>query len=143
MFHRVREDLKHDGIFAEHETIQLDDRSIAWVVGQLERGSLLSTDTDVVGDAFEVFSESKFIGEKGEFFTPRNVVRVAVKIADPEPDQTVCDPACGSGGFLIYAMNHVWSAMKTHPKWKGSPNIENERRRLAARSFLELTKRRT
>src|SRR5260364_220469 len=57
---------------------------------------------DVIGDAFEVFAESKLVGEKGEFFTPREVVKMAVRVVDPKPRQTVCDPACGSGGFLIY-----------------------------------------
>ena len=140
LFDRVREQLKHDGIFTAHEEILLDDRSIAWVVGQLERGSLLSTESDVVGDAFEVFSESKFIGEKGEFFTPRNVVQIAIKIANPRPQQTICDPACGSGGFLIYAMKHVWDVMERSPQWRGSSEIKEHKRRMAASSFFGIDK---
>ena len=54
LFERVKQDLQSDGVFLESDTVTLDARSTAWVVGQLERGSLLSTDTDVVGDAFEV-----------------------------------------------------------------------------------------
>ena len=140
LFKRVREELKHDGIFRSHDDIELDDRSIAWVVGQLERGSLLSTDSDVVGDAFEVFSESKFVGEKGEFFTPRGVVRLAVKLANPKPGDEVCDPACGSGGFLIYSMKHVWTAMEHDPKWRGAPNMMENKRRIAAQSFFGIDK---
>lgn len=142
LFKSVRAELKHDEIFREHDDIELDERSVAWVVGQLERGSFLDTDSDVVGDAFEVFSESKFIGEKGEFFTPRGVVRIAVKIADPQPDDTVCDPACGSGGFLIHAMKHVWAVMEQSPKWRGSrPELMREaQRHVAARSFYGLDK---
>ena len=140
LFERVREELKHDGIFRSHDRIELDNKSIAWVVGQLERGSLLMTDSDVVGDAFEVFSESKFIGEKGEFFTPRGVVRVAVKLANPMPGDKVCDPACGSGGFLLHAMKHVWNLMERDPRWKGSPQLVDERRNLAARSFFGIDK---
>ncbi len=140
LFCRVRNELKHDGIFSEHETITLDDRSIAWVVGQLERGSLLETDSDVVGDAFEVFSESKFIGEKGEFFTPRGVVRIAVKLANPAPRDTVCDPACGSGGFLIHAMKHVWERMADDPEWCGAANLTDHQKQMAARSFFGIDK---
>ena len=140
LFKRVRDELKHDGIFRTHDTIELDDRSVAWVVGQLERGSLLTTDSDVVGDAFEVFSESKFIGEKGEFFTPRGVVRVAVKLANPMPGDKVCDPACGSGGFLIHAMKYVWDAMEKNPKWRGSPSIREQQRNMAAHSFFGIDK---
>lgn len=140
LFDRVREELRHDGIFTAHETLSLDDRSIAWVVGQLERGSFLETDSDVVGDAFEVFSESKFIGEKGEFFTPRGVVRIAVKIADPAPRYTVCDPACGSGGFLIHAMKHVWEQMEKAPEWRGAQDIKERQKQMAARSFFGIDK---
>ena len=140
LFQSVREELKHDGIFGSHDTIALDNRSIAWVVGQLERGSLLSTDSDVVGDAFEVFSESKFIGEKGEFFTPRGVVRIAVKLSAPKPGETVCDPACGSGGFLIHAMKHIWDVMEKSPKWRGSPNMNKHQREMAFRSFFGIDK---
>lgn len=140
LFGQVRKDLEDDGIFRSNDTIELDDRSLAWVVGQLERGSLLSTDSDVVGDAFEVFSESKFIGEKGEFFTPRGVVRIAVKLTDPTPGDKICDPACGSGGFLIHAMKHVWSAMELDPKWRNAPNMADEKRSMATRSIYGIDK---
>ena len=140
LFGDVRDELKDDGVFSAHDTITLDDRSLAWVVGQLERGSLLNTDSDVVGDAFEVFSESKFAGEKGEFFTPRGVVRIAVKLADPAPRDRVCDPACGSGGFLIHAMKHVWAKMADDPKWRRAPDMKDQRRQMAARSFFGIDK---
>ena len=140
LFERVRGKLHPDGIFGEHESITLDDRSLAWVVGQLERGSLQETDSDVMGDAFEVFSESRFIGEKGEFFTPRGVVRIAVALVDPRPRETVCDPACGSGGFLIYAMKHMWAAMEKAPEWRGSANLHDQKKAMASQSFFGIDK---
>ena len=140
LFGRVKLELQHDGVFSDHEEIELDDRSVAWVVGQLERGSLLTTESDVVGDAFEVFSESKFIGEKGEFFTPRNVVKVAVKLSDPHPDETICDPACGSGGFLLHAMKHVWGKMENDPRWRHSKDLKDQQRGMAMRSFFGIDK---
>ena len=70
LFNDLKEQLVEDGIFEESDTIVLDSRSVAWVVGQLERYSLSKTDKDVVGEAFEVFAEAKLVGEKGEFFTP-------------------------------------------------------------------------
>ena len=140
LFNRVREELKQDGVFSEHEVVTLDSRSVAWVVGQLERGSLMGTDTDVVGDAFEVFASPRMAGEKGEFFTPRGVIQVAVKIANPQPNDTICDPACGSGGFLIHAMKHIWNAMGSHPRWKGSSQLDSARREMAARSFFGIDK---
>lgn len=140
LFLRVRDELQQDGIFSPHEELAMDPRSVAWVVGQLHNGSLLTTDTDVVGDAFEVFSESRFIGEKGEFFTPRGVVKVAVKIADPKPDQTICDPACGSGGFLIHAMKWVWSAMARSPRWRNAPDVRSRQREMSMRTVFGIDK---
>lgn len=140
LFSGVRDELAHDGIFSAHENIELDDRSLCWVVGQLERGSLLQTDTDFVGDAFEVFSEPRLIGEKGEFFTPRGVVHVAVNLAAPRPGETVVDPACGSGGFLISAMKHIWTAMENDPKWRGTADIKKKQKEMAARCFFGIDK---
>lgn len=140
LFRVVCDELKQDRIFKDNEEIELDDKSVAWVVGQLERGCLLETESDVVGDAFEVFSESKFIGEKGEFFTPRNVVNVVVKLADPQPGMLVCDPACGSGGFLIASMNRIWSHMDSDPKWRGSKDIRTRKKEEAARSLFGIDK---
>ena len=140
LFKRVLIELKDDGIFSPHDEIALDARSVAWVVGQLERGSLLDTDTDVVGDAFEVFAESRLAGEKGEFFTPRGVIRLAVKIADPSPDQTICDPAGGSGGFLIHAMNHVWGKMDNDPQWRDSPQLPDAKRKMASKTIFGIDK---
>jgi len=140
LFRTVCEELKQEHIFKPGEDIELDDESVAWVVGQLERGSLLETDSDVVGDAIEIFSESKFVGEKGEFFTPRNVVNIAVKLADPKPEQTVCDPACGSGGFLIASMNHIWEHMNTNPRWQGAKDIKTRKKEVAARSLFGIDK---
>ncbi len=100
----------------------------------------MNTDSDVVGDAFEVFSESQFIGEKGEFFTPRGVVRIAVKLADPHPGELVCDPACGSGGFLIYSMKYMWNVMAKSPKWRGVNDLKEQQRLMAVRSFFGIDK---
>ena len=140
LFERVKEDLQSDGVFLESDAVTLDARSTAWVVGQLERGSLLSTDTDVVGDAFEVFAESRLVGEKGEFFTPRNVVELAVEIVAPKPNATVCDPACGSGGFLIQAMHHIWQDMDQDPRYKGSSQLEGTKKSMAARTLFGIDK---
>ena len=140
LFGRVRGQLTHDGTFAEHEAIMLDAASVRWVVGQLERGALLETDSDVVGDAFEVFADPALAGEKGEFFTPRGVVKIAVRLANPQPLATICDPACGPGGFLIQAMEHVWDAMERQPQWQDSPDLAARKREMATRSIHGIDK---
>ena len=140
LFKGVKEELKYDGVFHTHETITLEAKSVAWVAGQLERGSLLKTDTDVIGDAFEIFAESPLKGEKGEFFTPRGVIKLAVKLTDPKPEESICDPACGSGGFLIYSMKHIWNLMERSPKWRGSPKLNELKKTIAARSLFGMDK---
>jgi len=142
LFDEVKKELVSDGVFDKNEEIKLDDKSIAYVVGELEQFALLKTDKDVVGDAFEVFAESKLVGEKGEFFTPREIVKTAIQIINPQPEQTIVDPACGSGGFLIYALEHVWKIMDESKKYKGMSegDLSNAKKELARRTFFGIDK---
>lgn len=94
-------------IFTPDERITLDDDALQFIVTALQKYALLKTDRDAVGDAFEVFSERQFAGEKGQFFTPRAVVKMIINILNPSPAHTLIDPACGSGGFLIAALHHI------------------------------------
>jgi len=94
-------------IFSKSENIEIDDYSLQLIVGSLQGHSLLQTNRDIVGDAFEVFSERQFAGEKGQFFTPRAVVKMIVEMIQPAAGEKVIDPACGSGGFLIAALGHI------------------------------------
>ncbi|MCY4223197.1 MAG: N-6 DNA methylase, partial [Bacteroidetes bacterium] len=121
LWKQVLSDLGSSDAFKDDEGIILDADSVAYVVGELERVSLLNTGSDVVGAAFEVFAERYFIGEKGEFFTPRIAVINAIKFLDPHYSDTIIDPACGSGGFLIQALEYVWKKIETtetDKEWK-------------------------
>lgn len=140
LFKEVKEELSEDGVFDSTENINLDAKSISYVVGELQQFSLLKTDKDVVGEAFETFAESKLVGDKGEFFTPREIVKTAIKILDPEPEKTIVDPACGSGGFLIYALEHIWQKMERNPKYKGSPDFSGLKKRVAEKCFYGIDK---
>ena len=99
-------------IFASNDGIELQPRSLAWVVSELQPYSLLKTDIDVKGKAYEELVGANLRGDRGEFFTPRNIMRMAVKMVNPKPDEKVCDAACGTGGFLVTAMNHVIEQLK-------------------------------
>ncbi|MEP0814108.1 MAG: N-6 DNA methylase [bacterium] len=140
LFEEVKKELAGDGVFEEGEKIGLDDESVAYVVGELQPFSLLKTDKDVVGDAFEVFAESKLVGEKGEFFTPREVVKTAVQIVNPKPEEDILDPACGSGGFLIYTLEHIWRQMENSKKYRNSPDFEIIKRQVAERHIFGIDK---
>ena len=69
------------------------------------------TDTDIKGDAFEYFLKNAYQGitikDLGEYFTPRNIVRIMVSMVDPKYGETIYDPFCGTGGFLIEAFRYV------------------------------------
>ena len=136
---KVKGKLVEDGIFEKHEKIVLDSKSLVYIVSELERYSLTETDKDVVGDAFEIFAERQFIGEKGEYFTPRPLVKMAIEMINPQPEEKILDPACGSGGFLIYALEHVWNIMEKSPKYKGK-HLENAKKEFAKRDFFGIDK---
>jgi len=94
-------------VFDGSERIDLNDRSLTYIAAELGRYSLLSTDTDAKGTAYEAITSTTLKRERGQFFTPRNVIRMTVEMLDPRPGQKVLDPACGSGGFLVVALAHV------------------------------------
>lgn len=107
LFNRVKTDYFED-VFDAESIIKLDADSLYYVVGELQNYCVMDADRDAIGDAFEVFIGPALRGAEGQFFTPRNVVRMMVEILDPKPGEKIIDPACGSGGFLISALEHVW-----------------------------------
>lgn len=98
---------KWPGIFYEQENIRLSPEHLSIVVGELERARLFGADLSVIDEAFEYLIPEVAKGKKGQYFTPRHVIAMAVKMLDPKPEEYVLDPAAGSGGFLIAAMNWV------------------------------------
>jgi type I restriction enzyme M protein len=92
--------------------INLKSNVVAYVVSQLQRFSLLASPVDVKGIAYEEVVGSNLRGDRGEFFTPRNACRMAVSMLDPQPSSKLLDPSCGTGGFLITAMNHALSHLE-------------------------------
>jgi type I restriction enzyme M protein len=94
------------------QEIQMQANTVAFVVSQLQRFSLLASSVDVKGVAYEEVVGSNLRGDRGEFFTPRNACRMAVAMLDPGYEESVLDPACGTGGFLITAMNHALERLR-------------------------------
>ncbi len=89
------------------ESINVDPPILAQCVEHLEGISLEHTELDTKGVAFEEFMGSFFKGDFGQYFTPRELIAFCVEMLDPKRTDLVLDPACGSGGFLLYAMDHV------------------------------------
>ena len=107
LFENTKEDFKDDELFASHETIKIKENSFEGLVKLLESYNLSTTSDDVKGIAFEEFLGKTFRGELGQFFTPRTLVDFMVDILAPEEGEIICDPCCGSGGFLIKAFEFV------------------------------------
>ncbi len=77
------------------------------LVEHIQSTSFSATDPDVKGLAFEMFMDSFFKGDFGQYFTPRELIRFAVDMLDVEPTDSVLDPAAGSGGFLLHALERI------------------------------------
>ncbi|MDE0471160.1 MAG: N-6 DNA methylase [Ekhidna sp.] len=90
-----------------NEEIKLSPKIVYSAVEHLQEISINKTDLDTKGVAFEKFMEDFFKGKMGQFFTPRNVIKFMVELLQIEHTDRVLDPACGSGGFLLNAMDYV------------------------------------
>lgn len=131
LFSQVKSD--YPTIFKTSETIELKPAVLAYLISQLQMYSLLESDIDVKGRAYEEIVGSNLRGDRGEFFTPRNVCRMAVTMLNPAEGQLVLDPACGTGGFLITAMNHVIEKIRTAELAKWGNKIDRAEKATAER----------
>jgi type I restriction enzyme M protein len=122
LFEQVKDD--YPTIFKKSEGIDLKPVVLAYLVTQVQMYSLLESDIDVKGRAYEEIVGSNLRGDRGEFFTPRNICRMAVTMLDPGEKQLILDPACGTGGFLITAMNHVIEKIRQAEIAKWGNNLE-------------------
>ncbi len=110
IFIRVKK--KHGKIFEANEEILLAPRSLAYIVSELQKYSLLNTNIDIKGKAYEEIVGANLRGDRGEFFTPRNVMKMVVEMINPTINEKVLDSSCGTGGFLVNAMTHVIGALE-------------------------------
>lgn len=101
LFRQTKEAYRDDFIFDEREQLNIKGATGREIVRLLERYNLSDTSEDVKGIAFERFLGRTFRGEIGQFFTPRTIVEFMVRMLEPKEGDVLCDPASGSGGFLI------------------------------------------
>lgn len=96
------------------DDIRLDEGVVYSVVEHLQSINFSKTDLDTKGVAFERFMEDFFKGKMGQFFTPREIIRFCVQMLNPKTSDLILDPACGSGGFLLNAMDYIrlWAEEK-------------------------------
>ena len=107
LFRTTKKFFKDDRLFDDKDEINIRENSFIQILEKLETFNLSDTQDDVKGIAFEEFLGTTFRGELGQFFTPRTIVDFMTEILDPQEGEVICDPTCGSGGFLIKAFEYV------------------------------------
>lgn len=108
LFHKACEEWP--GIFKEGDDIELAKRHLQVCVGPIEGVRLMGSNLRIMDDAFEYLLPTEAKKKKGQFFTPRHVVEMCVRMLNPKRNEYVMDPACGSGGFLLHAMDWCYPA---------------------------------
>ncbi len=112
---------KWEGIFTEESKILLSPSHLAVCVATLQDIKLFNNNLDVVDDAFEYLMSKAQKGEKGQYFTPRYVIDMCVKMMNPTASDKIIDTACGSSGFTVHSIFKVWKDIR---KAKGLPEGE-------------------
>lgn len=131
LFETTKVEFKDDHLFEESDEIKIRENSFVQILEKLENFNLSDTQDDVKGIAFEQFLGTTFRGELGQFFTPRTIVDFMTDILDPQEGEVICDPCCGSGGFLIRAFEYVREKIENDIKEKK----ESLRRQLEGENF--------
>jgi len=98
---------QYNNIFRGNEEITLSDRALAFIVSELAKYDFTRTDVDAKGVAYQELVGVNLRGDRGQYFTPRGVVKLVIEMLDPKESETVLDPACGTGGFLVATLAHM------------------------------------
>lgn len=105
LFEEVKK--KYKDIFRGNEEISLSDRALAFMVSELSRYEFSRTGVDAKGAAYQEIVGTNLRGDRGQYFTPRGAIELMVQMLNPQPNQRLLDPACGTGGFLVATIDHL------------------------------------
>ncbi|WP_120946134.1 N-6 DNA methylase [Helicobacter labacensis] len=106
LFTKAKEEWQ--GIFAKDSKIALTPDHLEICVGSLQKCKFFNSNLEVIDDAFEYLANKESKGDKGQFFTPRYVIDMCVRMLNPKPNESMIDPASGSCGFPIHTCFYVW-----------------------------------
>lgn len=107
LFNDTKDKFREDHLFEDNDSIKIRQNSFEQILEKLQVYNLSDTQDDVKGIAFEQFLGTTFRGELGQYFTPRTIVDFMTHVLDPKEGEIICDPTCGSGGFLIKAFEYI------------------------------------
>ncbi|MEV7523767.1 N-6 DNA methylase [Streptomyces sp. NPDC091371] len=133
---RVRslfEDVKGEyrEVFKPTDEITLSDQALSFIVSELAHYDLSASDIDAKGIAYQELVGTNLRGDRGQYFTPRCAVDLMVEMLDPQQDETVLDPTCGTGGFLQATLKHLRDGWKKEADTFGFPDTKEEQERYA------------
>lgn len=114
LFAEVKSQFKN--IFRGNEEITLSDRALAFIVSELAKYDFTRTDVDAKGVAYQELVGVNLRGDRGQYFTPRGVVKLVVEMLDPKESESLLDPACGTGGFLVATLGHMLKKFRDEQK---------------------------
>jgi type I restriction enzyme M protein len=113
-FEEVKQE--YNAIFRDSDEIMLSPRALAFMVSELSKYEFTRIDVDAKGAAYQEIVGTNLRGDRGQYFTPRGAIRLAVQILDPKEDERILDPACGTGGFLVATLAHMMSCFREDAK---------------------------
>ncbi|MBM0231587.1 N-6 DNA methylase [Micromonospora sp. STR1_7] len=122
-------------VYSAGDVIELNDTNVEYCIKALQQYHLIRSG-DVLGVAFELLVNQEMKGEMGQYFTPRQVVGMITEALQPKISERVCDPACGSGGFLIFAMRSVFDFIAD--RWDDADDRAEQRKDYAQENLIGL-----
>lgn len=145
LFEEVKKYFADSDLYEEHDYVRICRKSFTSILKELEVIDFYDMTEDVKGVAFESLVGKTFRGELGQFFTPRQVVNYMIEVLDIQEGESVCDPCCGSGGFLIRAFEYVQDAIDRDiqnqiQKVKESKLSDIEKKQRISKLLLECNK---
>ncbi|MEL7082943.1 MAG: N-6 DNA methylase [Cyanobacteria bacterium J06597_1] len=108
-------------------SINFDPHTLSACAFELSKYKLMDTPINVISEAFQIFRTSSLKSEEGQYYTPYPVIRSAIKLMEIKPTDSVLDPACGTGGFLLESFRQL---TETHPAMSDSDSIKWANRHL-------------
>ena len=128
---------KWGGVFSEDAKIQLTPSHLAVCVASLEKVKLFNSNLDVVDEAFEYLINKSSKGEKGQYFTPRYVIDMCVKMLNPQEHETLIDTAAGSCGFPVHGIFHVWEQIMKDEGLSKSHLFTSEKKSARCETYVQ------
>lgn len=121
LFYAVRD--RYKDVFSATEEITASNSQLAVVISQLQQYSFMDSPHDVIGTAYEIYVAAHLKGERGQYFTNRLVINMMVKMANPNERDVILDPACGSGGFILTAMNYIFDRIDASTRTRNAKEV--------------------